>query len=63
MAPRFENVVIMKGDKVWTEKESLMLSEQWTKDSKEPAEYRKSTTWCWLGKGRNGCKGKERLFN
>jgi hypothetical protein len=63
MAPRFKKVVVMNGDKVWTEQENLLLSEQWTKDSKDPTRYSKSTTWCWLTESRNGCKGKERLYN
>jgi hypothetical protein len=64
MAPRFKKVVVMNEDEMWTEQENLLLlSEQWTKNSEEPAGYSRSTAWCWLTESRNGCKGKERLYN
>jgi hypothetical protein len=63
LAPRFKKVVIMKEDEVWLEQENLMLPEQRRKDSKEPTGYSDWVSWCWLGESRNGCKGKERLFD
>jgi len=63
VAPRFKKVVIMKEREVWWEQENLMLPEQWMKDSKESTGYRKWVSWFWLSESRNGCKGKERLFD
>ena len=63
LAPRFKKVVIMKEHEVWHEQKNLVLPEQRRKDSKEPMGYREWVSWCWLSESRNGCKGKERLFD